>query len=222
MLYAFTSASNNNGSAFGGLTGNTDWYNTTLGLAMLGGRFLLIVPLLAIAGSLARKQPVPPTAGTFPTASPLFVSLLVVVVVISRRADVLPRPRARADRGAARTMTRTTTSMLEPAILRRAVRDSLRKLDPRRMARNPVMFIVEVGSVLVTGIAIADPSVFAWLIAVWLWFTVVFANFAEAVAEGRGKAQAEALRRTRAETVAHRRRADGSLEDVPSSALRRR
>ena len=82
VLYAFTSASNNNGSAFGGLTGNTDWYNTTLGLAMLGGRFLLIVPLLAIAGSLARKQPVPPTAGTFPTASPLFVSLLVGVVLI--------------------------------------------------------------------------------------------------------------------------------------------
>ncbi len=82
VLYAFTSASNNNGSAFGGLTGNTDWYNTTLGLAMLCGRFLLIVPLLAIAGSLARKQPVPPTAGTFPTASPLFVSLLVGVVVI--------------------------------------------------------------------------------------------------------------------------------------------
>ena len=82
VLYAFTSVSNNNGSAFGGLTGNTDWYNTTFGLAMLGGRFLLIVPLLAIAGSLARKQPVPATAGTFPTASPLFVSLLVGVVLI--------------------------------------------------------------------------------------------------------------------------------------------
>ncbi len=82
VLYAFTSASNNNGSAFGGLTGNTDWYNTTLGFAMLGGRFLLIVPLLAIAGSLARKQPAPATSGTFPTASPLFVSLLVGVVLI--------------------------------------------------------------------------------------------------------------------------------------------
>ncbi len=82
VLYAFTSASNNNGSAFGGLSGNTDWFNTTLGLAMLGGRFLLIVPLLAIAGSLARKQPVPPNAGTFPTASPLFVALLVAVVLI--------------------------------------------------------------------------------------------------------------------------------------------
>ena len=82
IVYAFTSASNNNGSAFGGLTGNTDWYNTTLGLAMLGGRFLLIVPVLAVAGSLARKQPVPATAGTFPTGTPLFAGLLVAVVVI--------------------------------------------------------------------------------------------------------------------------------------------
>ena len=67
VVYAFTSAANNNGSAFGGLTGNTDWYNTTLGLAMLGGRFLLIVTVLALAGSLARKQAAPATAGTFPT-----------------------------------------------------------------------------------------------------------------------------------------------------------
>jgi K+-transporting ATPase ATPase A chain len=82
VLYAFTSAANNNGSAFGGLTGNTDWYNTALGLAMLGGRFLLIVPVLAIAGLLARKQPAPVTAGTFPTDTPLFTGLLVAVVLI--------------------------------------------------------------------------------------------------------------------------------------------
>jgi potassium-transporting ATPase potassium-binding subunit len=82
VTYAFTSAGNNNGSAFGGLTGNTDWYNTTLGLAMLCGRFLLIVPLLAIAGTLARKQPVPVSAGTFPTGTLLFTGLLVGVVVI--------------------------------------------------------------------------------------------------------------------------------------------
>jgi potassium-transporting ATPase potassium-binding subunit len=82
IVYAFTSASNNNGSAFGGLTGNTDWFNTMLGLAMLGGRFLLIVPVLAVAGSLARKQPAPATAGTFPTGTPLFAGLLVAVVVI--------------------------------------------------------------------------------------------------------------------------------------------
>ena len=82
VTYAFTSAGNNNGSAFGGLTGNTDWYNTTLALAMLCGRFLLIVPALALAGSLARKQTVPPSAGTFPTGTPLFVALLVGVVLI--------------------------------------------------------------------------------------------------------------------------------------------
>jgi potassium-transporting ATPase potassium-binding subunit len=82
VSYAFVSAGNNNGSAFGGLTGNTDWYNTTLGLAMLCGRFLLIVPVLALAGSLGRKQPVPASSGTFPTNTPLFVGLLVGVVVI--------------------------------------------------------------------------------------------------------------------------------------------
>ena len=82
VTYAFTSATNNNGSAFGGLTGNTDWYNTTLGLAMLAGRFLLIVPVLAVAGSLAQKQSVPPSAGTFPTGTPLFAGLLTAVVLI--------------------------------------------------------------------------------------------------------------------------------------------
>ncbi len=81
VVYAYTSAANNNGSAFGGLTGDTDWYNTTLGLTMLVGRFFLIVPVLAIAGSLAGKQPVPPTAGTFPTNTPLFFVLLLMVVL---------------------------------------------------------------------------------------------------------------------------------------------
>jgi K+-transporting ATPase ATPase B chain len=116
-------------------------------------------------------------------------------------------------------MTRAST-LFDPAIVRPAVLESMRKLDPRRMARNPVMFVVEIGSALVTVLFVRDPGVFAGLIAVWLWFTVLFANFAEAMAEGRGKAQAAALRRTRSETIAHRRRPDGSLEDVPSSALR--
>jgi potassium-transporting ATPase potassium-binding subunit len=82
VVYAFTSAANNNGSAFGGLAGNTDWFNATLGLAMLAGRFLPIVLVLAIAGSLARKQTVPVTAGTFPTGTPLFAGLLVGVVLV--------------------------------------------------------------------------------------------------------------------------------------------
>jgi K+-transporting ATPase ATPase A chain len=90
VVYAFTSAANNNGSAFGGLTGNTDWFNTTLGLAMLGGRFLPLVVVLAIAGSLARKQPVPATAGTFPTGTPLFSGLLVGVVLVVVGLTYLP------------------------------------------------------------------------------------------------------------------------------------
>jgi K+-transporting ATPase ATPase B chain len=117
------------------------------------------------------------------------------------------------------TLRNEPRSLFDREILARAAGDSVRKLDPRRMARNPVMFVVEVGSVLVTALAVADPSLFAWLIAAWLWFTVLFANFAEAIAEGRGKAQAEELRRTRAETIAHRRRPDGSLEELPSSEL---
>jgi K+-transporting ATPase ATPase A chain len=82
MTYAYTSAGNNNGSAFGGLTGDTTWFDTTLGICMLVGRFFLMVPVLALAGALGRKQPVPPSAGTFPTGTPLFAGLLVGVVVI--------------------------------------------------------------------------------------------------------------------------------------------
>jgi K+-transporting ATPase ATPase B chain len=117
------------------------------------------------------------------------------------------------------TLRNEPRSLFDAEIVGRAARDSASKLDPRRMARNPVLFVVEVASVLVTALAVADPSPFAWLIAAWLWFTVLFANFAEAIAEGRGKAQAEELRRTRAETIAHRRRADGSLANLPSSKL---
>ena len=82
MVYAFTSQANNNGSAFGGLSGNTHWFNTTRRARMLVGRFFLMIPVLAIAGSLGRKQPSPPSAGTFPTGTPLFAALLVGVVVI--------------------------------------------------------------------------------------------------------------------------------------------
>ncbi|RUX05314.1 MULTISPECIES: potassium-transporting ATPase subunit KdpA [unclassified Mesorhizobium] len=82
ILYAYTSAAANNGSAFGGLTGNTPWYNITIGIGMLMGRFLVIIPALAIAGALAAKKTVPASAGTFPTDSPLFVGLLVGVIVI--------------------------------------------------------------------------------------------------------------------------------------------
>jgi K+-transporting ATPase ATPase A chain len=82
MLYAFVSGAGNNGSAFGGLTINTIWYDTTIGLTMLAGRFLMIIPMLAIAGNLARKKYVPPSLGTFPVTTPLFTVLLIGVILI--------------------------------------------------------------------------------------------------------------------------------------------
>ena len=82
MLYAFTSGTGNNGSAFAGISANTLWYNTTIGVAMLVGRFMMIIPMLAIAGNLVRKKIVPPSLGTFPVTTPLFSTLLVSVIVI--------------------------------------------------------------------------------------------------------------------------------------------
>jgi K+-transporting ATPase ATPase A chain len=82
ILYTYTSAVGNNGSAFAGINANTPFFNTTIGLAMLSGRFLMLIPLLAAAGSLAKKKLVPVSAGTFPTHGPLFVALLVGVVLI--------------------------------------------------------------------------------------------------------------------------------------------
>lgn len=90
MLYAFTSATGNNGSAFGGITADTPWLDTTLGLAMLLGRFAFMVPVLAIAGSLAAKPKLPPSTGTFPTTGPLFVGLMVGVIVIMGGLQFLP------------------------------------------------------------------------------------------------------------------------------------
>ncbi|NES26460.1 potassium-transporting ATPase subunit KdpB [Micromonospora terminaliae] len=94
--------------------------------------------------------------------------------------------------------------LLDPKQLIRSLPDALRKLDARTLWRNPVMLIVEIGAVFTTVLAVADPSVFAWAITVWLWLTVVFANLAEAVAEGRGKAQAAALRQAKQDTIATR------------------
>src|SRR5215468_10869568 len=117
-------------------------------------------------------------------------------------------------------------SMFDPQILRRAIGDSFVKLNPRTLMRNPVMFVVGVGSVLTTILFFKDLSssttnenVFTGLVTLFLWFTVLFANFAGAMAEGRRKAQADTLRKTRSETVAHVRRPDGTTEDRASTAL---
>src|SRR3954463_13435134 len=115
--------------------------------------------------------------------------------------------------------------LLDPRMLWKSLPDALRKLNPRTLWRNPVMFIVEIGAAWSTILAIVEPSWFAWLIVAWLWLTVIFANLAEAVAEGRGKAQADALRRAKTDTMARRLAgwAPGrtvSEEAVPAPRLR--
>jgi potassium-transporting ATPase ATP-binding subunit len=111
------------------------------------------------------------------------------------------------------TPKRIQGGLLDPRMLWKSMPAALRKLDPRTLWRNPVMFIVEIGAVWSTILAVTDPSWFAWLIVVWLWLTVIFANLAEAVAEGRGKAQAESLRKAKTATMA--RRLQGWAPGVP-------
>src|SRR5579859_1423669 len=119
-------------------------------------------------------------------------------------------------------MATKTKAVWEWKIIRRALWDSVVKLNPKTMMGNPVMFVVEVGSVITTALLFRSQTAFKFnlQITLWLWFTVLFANFAEAMAEGRGKAQADTLRKARSETQANRLRADGSVEVCPSSKLR--
>src|SRR6202140_520279 len=113
-------------------------------------------------------------------------------------------------------------SLWDAKIIRRALVDAVVKLDPRTMMKNPVMFVVEMGSVVTTVLLFREKQSFTFnlQITLWLWFTVLFANFAEAMAEGRGKAQADTLRKARSETVAKRLLPNGAVETVPSAKLR--
>ncbi|MFI5779166.1 potassium-transporting ATPase subunit B, partial [Nocardia sp. NPDC051570] len=113
----------------------------------------------------------------------------------------LEKPR---DEAAAPSKGRVSSGLFDPKMLMKALPDACMKLDPRTLWRNPVMLIVEIGAVWSTVLALTKPTFFAWAIVVWLWLTVIFANLAEAVAEGRGKAQADALRKAKTDTVARR------------------
>ena len=142
-------------------------------------------------------------------------------MAIRTTTQLAPPPETRPPK----VRTKPGLSLLDGKIMRRALWESVVKLDPRHMVRSPVMFVVELGSVWTTILFFRDlPSattaenVFVGMVTLWLWFTVLFANFAEAVAEGRGKAQAETLRKTRSETLAHVRRS-GGLTDVASTQL---
>jgi K+-transporting ATPase ATPase B chain len=124
-----------------------------------------------------------------------------------------------------------TRPLFDPPIVRRAALDAVKKLDPRHQVKNPVMFVVEIGSLLTTGLFVQAllgrgeaPAGFILAVSSWLWFTVLFANFAEAMAEGRGKAQAAALRRARRDVMAKRlarSQKDSAYDTVPASALRK-
>ena len=225
ILYAYTSGAGNNGSAFAGLNANTWWYNVALGWDMLLGRLFMMIPVLALAGNLAQKKSVPPSPGTFPVKRRLVHRSVDRRNSDSWRAHVLPGTEPGPHSGAPGAQGRTAflnrirantkrtdmaskTSLWNTEIMATALLDSVRKLDPRGMVKNPVMFVVEVGSVLTTALLIDNmvhhrPGFgFNLQITLWLWFTVLFANFAEAMAEGRGKAQADTLRKAKGETIA--------------------
>ena len=230
ILYLFTSSTGNNGSAFGGITGNTPFYNITGAVAMFVGRFFMIIPAMAIAGALAAKKIGAAVCRHLPDRWRPVRRPGRRRDPDRRRSHLLPRARARADRraprhdGGATVLTELTgvtsmetsrmrkrmpvTALTDPKIVVPAIGSAFAKLDPRTMMKNPVMFVVEVVAALTTVIFIRDwmhggeHLGFTFQIIVWLWFTVLFANFAEAVAEGRGKAQAASLRQTREETKA--------------------
>ncbi len=128
--------------------------------------------------------------------------------------------------GGVSSRSRVQGGLLDPAMLLKALPDALRKFDPRTLWRNPVMLIVEVGAIWSTFLTIQDSSWFGWLVVFWLWLTVLFGNLAESVAEGRGKAQADTLRKSKADTIARRLRGwspdqPGTEEDVRAPELQK-
>ena len=225
IMYAFTSMANNNGSAFAGLTTATDLVQhrrrhrdadrpvRARDLRARPGRVAGPAAARArqrgdgpdaqapVRRDARRRHPRPrgpdllpgPGAGPVRRRTPLMsVTTTPQAPASSGRGPAAPAPR------------KIGGGLLDPKMLLRSTPDAFKKLDPRVQIKNPVMFVVEIGAVLTTYTAIAHSSIFNWTIVVWLWLTVVFANLAEAVAEGRGKAQAETLRKTKRETVARR------------------
>ena len=221
VLYCFGEAANNNGSAFAGLNANTPFYNIGAGIVIWIGRFIPIIAALAIVGRLASKKTVEASAGH--AADP---RLDLRADADGRdhhcgRADVLPGAvpgadcRAWADAGRPRVLSNciqsknimsTKVEFKYSELFRQAVIDSFKKLHPRDEIKNLVMFVVWLGSIWTTIILFLPGqfNLFNVQICFWLWFTCLFANFAEAMAEGRGKAHADALRKMRTKTMARK------------------
>ena len=205
---------------------------------MLIGRFLMIIPMLAIAGNLAQKKACAAVAGDVPRDRHRCLRVLLIGVIIIVGAltffpalslgPILEHLLIAGRQGVSEAMAKSKSkkSCGTWKIVRRALLDALVKLNPRKMMGNPVMFVVEVGSVITTVLLIRDWGRanfgFNLQITLWLWFTVLFANFAEAMAEGRGKAQADTLRKAKSETIANRLLDDGTTEQVAAPSCARR
>ncbi|HVB57796.1 MAG TPA: potassium-transporting ATPase subunit KdpB [Candidatus Acidoferrales bacterium] len=149
-----------------------------------------------------------------------------MATVMATPPEQKPDPKSKQDEAALISKGVLARPLFDPDIVRRAIKESFVKLNPRLVAKNPVMFVVEVGAALTTAFVIKDALAglhdvfFGTQIALWLWFTVLFANFAEAMAEARGKAQADTLRKTKTDTIARKLLPDGKVDMVPASQLR--
>ena len=204
--------------------------------------FLLDHPGSGPGGKPGGKEAGAGNAGSFPVSGLTFLVLLVGTVLIVGALTFLPGPGPGADRGAFyydavpgeiilnrgyQFMAAKQLSLFESEISSPEAFWALHfeKLDPLTMMKNPVMFVTEVGALITTVGLFFRPAGeslgFGLQVAIWLWFTVLFANFAEAMAEGRGKAQADAFRKTRTQTIANRILASGATEQVPAETLRK-
>ena len=230
ILYAFSSAGNNNGSAFAGLSANTPFYNTALGFAMLISRYWLIVPVLAIAGSFAAKKTVPAGPGHAADAyAALHRAASSAPCCWSARSPSCLRSRSGRSWSTFRCWLQSSEDtrmsdhtatipapqpaaprpMFEPGFVKPAIWEAFKRLAPQAQWKNPVMFVCYIGAIITTGLGVQAvvstgeaPAGYILHVSLWLWFTVLFANFAEAIAEGRGKAQAAALRSARRDIMA--------------------
>ena len=253
VLDAYTSQTGNNGSAFAGLTGNIPFYNITGAIAMLVGRFWMIIPAMAIAGALAAKKIVPPSAGTFPTIGGLFVGLVVGVIVIVGGLTFFPAlalgpivelaPPCRPARCFNLTdlelrpwkpltiaVRMPVSALFDPAkIVLPAIGSAFVKLDPRTLMANPVMFVLEVVTALTDGRPHPRPlspaartSGLSSRSFCGCGSPCCLPILQRRSRKGRGKAQADALRRSRTETQAKLLTGPGlkNYKRVPGTSLK--
>ncbi len=245
ILYGLTSQGNNNGSAFGGLTGNTTFYNVIgcgrhadrpvrhhdpgpgprrgAGGQERGARVARHLPNRQrhVRRPHHRRDRHHRRPHLLPShlARPHRRATEPRTVLLMTMTDTQPQPQPQPQPGTDAHGVAQARGLFDGEILRQALVDSFTKLNPVEQIRNPVMFVVLVGTVITFIEAIAHPGIFTWSITIWLFLTVIFANFAEAMAEGRGKAQADTLRRMRSETEARRLLPDGTEELVPAATL---